>query len=137
METGKKRFEHTEEFREDKSRPILIVDDSVEILDVLTHILTIGNYRVRIASSGQAAFESIADEIPSLILLDIKMPDMDGYEVCRRLKNDERTAGVPVILMSGFDDTARRTKCFNAGGVDFVTKPFQAEELLARIKVHL
>ncbi|HYA13078.1 MAG TPA: response regulator, partial [Syntrophales bacterium] len=137
MKTKKRHCKQTEEFQEENSSPILVVDDSVEILNLLTDILTIGNYRVRIASSGQAALESIADEIPSLILLDIKMPDMDGYELCHRLKNDERTINIPVIFISGFDDIANKIQGFNSGGVDFIPKPFQSEEVLARIKIHL
>ena len=121
----------------ENSSLILAVDDSPDVRNLLSDILVKGNYRIRTASDGHTALESIANEIPSLILLDITMPDMDGYEVCQHLKNDERTAGIPVIFISGLHNTADKIKGFNAGGVDFVTKPFQPKEVLARIKIHL
>ena len=137
MKIGKTHCHQKEIFPKEDTGTILVVDDSPEMLNLLTDILTIGNYRVRIASNGQTALESIANEMPSLILLDVKMPDMDGYEVCQRLKDDERTAGIPVIFISGFDETANKIKSFESGGIDFITKPFQSAELLARIKIHL
>jgi PAS domain S-box-containing protein len=137
MKTRKSSCKQTEDFPKNEVRPILVVDDSQEMLKLLTDILTNGNYRVRTASSGQMALESITSELPNLILLDIRMPDMDGYEVCRRLKSDERSSSIPVIFISGFDDTADKIKGFNAGGVDYITKPFQPKEVLARVKIHL
>jgi DNA-binding response OmpR family regulator len=79
----------------------------------------------------------VAIEAPDLILLDVKMPDMDGYEVCRRLKSDEQTRNIPLIFISGLDDVVDKVKGFGAGGVDYITKPFDPEDLLARIETHL
>lgn len=120
-----------------ESSQILIVDDTPANLKLLSEILTRHNYQVRPASSGSLALKSVAIEKPDLILLDIKMPNMDGYEVCRRLKLDESSAKIPIIFISALDDTADKVKGFNAGGIDYITKPFQTEEILARIKTHL
>ena len=122
---------------QDNSPQILIVDDSLEILNLLTDILDSHGYRVSPFSSGEAALKSMMIEVPDLILLDIKMPDMDGYEVCSRLKSDEKTSRIPVIFISGLDDAAEKVKGLNAGGVDYITKPFQLAEVLARIETHL
>ena len=121
------------------SRPsqILIVDDTPANLKLLSEILTRHNYQVRPASSGFLALKSVAVEKPDLILLDIKMPNMDGYEVCRRLKADKSSAKIPVIFISALDDINDKIKGFNAGGVDYITKPFQTEEILARVKTHI
>jgi PAS domain S-box-containing protein len=137
MKTRKSRYEHADDSLKEEVRRILVVDDSQEMLNLLTDILTNGNHLVRTASSGQMALESITSEIPNLILLDIRMPDMDGYEVCRCLKSDERSKSIPVIFISGVDDTADKIKGFNAGGVDFITKPFQPSEVMARVRIHL
>ncbi len=74
---------------------------------------------------------------PDLILLDVKMPDMDGYEVCRHLKENEKNRDIPIIFISGLGETTQRVQGFNAGGVDYITKPFEAEEVLARVKTHV
>ncbi len=116
---------------------ILIVDDTPDSLQFLTRILAERGYRVRPASSGYLALRSVAAKVPDLILLDIKMPDMDGYEVCRRLKSDEQSRQVPVIFISALEETSDKVKGFNAGGVDYITKPFQPEEVLARVRIHL
>ena len=78
-----------------------------------------------------------AEEPPELILLDIRLPDMDGFEVCRRLKEDHRTHNIPVIFISGLDEVVDKVKGFAAGGADFITKPYQGEEVLARVEAHL
>lgn len=116
---------------------ILVVDDALINLKLLTEILIKRGYRVRPASSGQLALKSVAAATPDLILLDIKMPDMDGYEVCRRLKSDERSRSIPVIFISALDEAADKLKGFDAGGVDYVVKPFHAAEVLARVETHL
>jgi len=116
---------------------ILIVDDIPANLKLLTDILTEEGYRVRPAGGGYLALRSVAIRLPDLILLDVKMPDMDGYEVCRRLKSDEKSRHIPVLFVSALDDTADKVKGFMAGGVDYITKPFQAEEVLARVEMHL
>ena len=133
-ETGNKQAEH---IQKGNSSKILVVDDSPNILTLLTDILTDYGYKVRTASSGDTALQSVAVEAPDLILLDIKMPDMDGYEICRKLKSDEHRRNIPVIFISGLYDTTDKVKGFNAGGVDYITKPFQFEEVLARIEIHL
>ena len=116
---------------------ILVVDDTPASLQLLTGILTGHGYRVRPASDGHLALRSVAAEAPGLILLDVKMPDMDGYEVCRRLKADEHSRKIPVIFISALGETAEKVEGFKAGGVDYITKPFEPEEVLARIGTHL
>ncbi|MEW6291247.1 MAG: response regulator [Thermodesulfobacteriota bacterium] len=116
---------------------ILIVDDDHASLQLLTEILGSHGYRVRPASSGRLALRTVAIARPDLILLDVKMPDIDGYEVCRRLKAEQASCDIPVIFISGLYGTAEKVKGFDAGGVDYITKPLQPEEILARVKTHL
>ena len=116
---------------------ILVVDDTPANLRLLADLLAKHGYRVRPASDGALALKSVAAKIPDLILLDVSMPDMDGYEVCRRLKADEKSSRIPVIFISAFGDTDQKVTGFAAGGVDYITKPFEAEEVLARVKTHL
>ena len=116
---------------------ILVVDDEATNLRLLRHTLTEFGYRVRAAPSGKFALQFVQFSIPDLILLDIRMPEMDGYEVCRRLKADPQTAEIPVIFLSAAQDVAYKMKAFELGAVDFVSKPFLAEELIARINTHL
>lgn len=116
---------------------ILVVDDTPANLKLITEILAGRGYRVRAASSGRLALKTVAVELPDLILLDVKMPDMDGYEVCRRLKADSRSRMIPVIFISALADTEDKIQGFQAGGVDYITKPFQAEEVHARVSTHL
>jgi DNA-binding NtrC family response regulator len=116
---------------------ILVVDDTPANLRLLTDLLAQHGYRVRPASDGALALKSVAAKTPDLILLDVSMPDMDGYEVCRRLKADEKQRRIPVIFISAFGDTQQKVAGFEAGGVDYITKPFEAEEVLARVRTHL
>jgi DNA-binding NtrC family response regulator len=116
---------------------ILVVDDTPANLRLLTDLLAKHGYRVRPASDGALALKSVAAKTPDLILLDISMPDLDGYEVCRRLKADEQNRRIPVIFISAFGDTQQKVIGFEAGGVDYITKPFEAEEVLARVRTHL
>jgi len=116
---------------------ILVVDDTPANLDLLSEILTKDGFEVRPAKSGGLALVSAQNIPPDLVLLDIMMPEMDGYEVCRQLKEDEQTRDVPVIFISALEETVDRVQAFNVGGVDFITKPFQAEEVLARVRTHL
>ena len=116
---------------------ILIVDDTPDNLRLLARLLEEEGYDVRPASSGTRALSAVQADLPDLILLDIKMPEMSGYEVCERLKGDERTGRVPIIFISALQDTSEKTKGFALGGVDYITKPFQAEEVLARVETHL
>jgi len=116
---------------------ILVVDDTPESLRVLTGMLQPEGYTVRPANSGKLALASIAAQPPDLILLDIRMPGMDGFEVCRRLKSDEATCHIPVIFQSAATELADRLEGLRLGAVDYISKPFQREELLARVKTHL
>jgi len=116
---------------------ILVVDDTTANLLLLNSLLTGHGYVVYPASDGELALEFIRSTLPDLILLDIRLPGMDGYEVCRRLKADERTCAVPVIFISILEDERDKVKGFQAGGVDYITKPFQPEEVLARVGTHL
>lgn len=116
---------------------ILIVDDTPDNLRVLSAMLTNRGYEVRKALNGQRAIASVQSETPNLILLDIKMPEMDGYTVCKQLKASSRTCEVPIIFISALDDAIDKVRAFTAGGVDYVTKPFQEAEVLARIEHQL
>ena len=116
---------------------ILVVDDTPANLQLLTSILTDHGYRVRPASDGLLALQSVTAKAPDLILLDVKMPEIDGYEVCRRLKTVERTRNIPVLFISALVDPSEKVKGFEAGGLDYITKPFAAEEVLARVGLHI
>ncbi|MGP1373621.1 MAG: response regulator [Almyronema sp.] len=120
-------------FKED----ILIVDDTPNNLRLLSQMLSQHGYEVRKALSGHMALTSAKAEPPDLILLDIRMPQMDGYQVCRSLKANPQTAEIPVIFISALDDVLDKVKAFEVGGVDYVTKPFQAAEVLARVEHQL
>ncbi len=116
---------------------ILIVDDTLINLDLLTEILTGHGYKVRSVPSGSMALKAIRVVPPDLILLDIMMPEMDGYEVCQQLKADEQTCDIPVIFLSALTKTEDKVKALSIGAVDYITKPFQVEEVLARVETHL
>jgi len=106
-------------------------------LRLLTDILKDRGYKVRPAPNGARAMATIHKEPPELILLDIMMPGMDGYEVCRRLKSEDITKDIPIIFLSALNEVVDKVKAFKVGGVDFITKPFQVEEVLARVNIHL
>ncbi|MBT9316696.1 two-component system response regulator [Leptothoe spongobia] len=116
---------------------ILVVDDVPPNLDFLSTVLAQQGYKVRSAINGEVALKIAKAAQPDLILLDIKMPGMDGYEVCRLLKASPLTQEIPVIFLSALDETNDKVKAFGMGGVDYIPKPFQAEELLARVSNHL
>jgi light-regulated signal transduction histidine kinase (bacteriophytochrome) len=116
---------------------ILIVDDTPDNLRLLSKTLSEQGYEVQCAINGNLALMAVKHERPDLILLDIKMPEMDGYEVCKRLKNQAETAEIPVIFLSALDDVFDKVKAFNIGGADYITKPFQVEEVFARIENQL
>jgi diguanylate cyclase (GGDEF)-like protein/PAS domain S-box-containing protein len=113
---------------------ILIVDDLPDNLRVLSAALSDYGYQVRCAKNGSMAIMGAQNAPPDLILLDIKMPDLDGYEVCQRLKADPKTCEIPVIFLSALDDVFDKVKAFAVGGVDYITKPFQIEEIIVRVK---
>lgn len=116
---------------------ILIVDDEPQNLRLLVQLLTFYDYQVRAVNSGRLALQSARLEPPALILLDVMMPEMDGYETCTQLKADPNTKDIPVIFLSALDTLQDKVAAFQAGGVDYIIKPFQAEEVLARIATHL
>ncbi|MDP2771343.1 MAG: response regulator [Giesbergeria sp.] len=116
---------------------ILAVDDTSASLRLLTDILKEEGYEVRSAINGELALGAAASNPPDLILLDIRMPGMDGYEVCRRLKADPATRDVPVIFVSAVTETDEKVRGFEIGAVDFVSKPYQRDELMARVRTHL
>ena len=116
---------------------ILIVDDTAANRILLTAILLEAGYGVRAAASGELALRNVQDRAPALVLLDVKMLGMDGFEVCRRLKENTLTRDIPVIFLSALTDTAAKLKGFALGAVDYITKPFQSDEVLARVRVHL
>jgi diguanylate cyclase (GGDEF)-like protein len=113
---------------------ILVVDDILDNLRILSSSLSERGYQVRCAKNGAMALLTSKKEPPDLILLDIKMPEMDGYEVCQKLKADELTRHIPVIFLSAFDDVLDKVKAFSVGGVDYITKPLQIEEVVVRIQ---
>lgn len=122
-----------------RNRPddILIVDDTLPNLKLLSQMLTERGYQVRAALNGKRALAAIQSAPPDLILLDIIMPEIDGYELCRRLKEEERTCNIPVLFISALSETEDKVKGFSVGGLDYITKPFQLEEVLARVETHL
>ncbi|MDO8803942.1 MAG: hybrid sensor histidine kinase/response regulator [Elusimicrobiota bacterium] len=127
----------TEQILLKKTSSVLMVDDIPANLELLSVMLKVRGYKVRAAVSGEMALQAARNDPPDLILLDINMPEMNGYEVCRQLKADERLKDVPVIFLSALNETMDKVKAFGAGGVDFITKPFQFEEVEARVETHL
>jgi two-component system, sensor histidine kinase and response regulator len=116
---------------------LLLVDDTLANLQLLTGMLRQRGYTLRPAPSGKLALKAARAVPPDLILLDIRMPEMDGYEVCRQLKTDPALAEIPVIFLSALTEPGDKEKAFSEGGVDYITKPFQVEEVIARVKIHL
>jgi two-component system sensor histidine kinase/response regulator len=116
---------------------IMAVDDQPENLRLLEDMLRHRGYVVRSFPRGRLALAAASKNPPDLILLDINMPEMNGYEVCERLKEDERLAGIPVIFLSALDETEDKVKAFRSGGVDYIAKPFQVDEVQARVETHL
>lgn len=116
---------------------ILIIDDSEMMLKLISAAFRAEGYELLTAQSGKEALEITRRVVPSLILLDVVLPDTDGYQICKTLRNDPRTAQIPIMMLTGFSDLENRLKAFEAGADDFMQKPFQMEELQARVKVHL
>ena len=116
---------------------ILIVDDTHSNLQLLVSMLKDYGYKARPVSSGPAGIRAAQSSPPDLILLDINMPQIDGYEVCKRLKADEKLKSIPVIFISGLNEPLDKVRAFQVGGVDYITKPFEVEEVAARVDTHL
>ena len=116
---------------------ILIVDDVEDNLEILGDLLKFDGYNVQAARSGEAALKMAQESLPDLILLDILMPGMDGFEVCNRLKADESTRDIPVIFVSSMNDIDSKVQGFKIGGIDYINKPFQHAEILVRVNTHI
>jgi DNA-binding response OmpR family regulator len=116
---------------------VMIVDDTPANLRLLSQMLSEHGYRVRPVPDGALVLAAVRAEYPDLVLIDIRMPGMDGYEVCERLKADARTRDIPVIFISAIDAIQDKLRAFTIGGANYVTKPFQLEEVLARVQTHL
>jgi signal transduction histidine kinase len=119
------------------SANILVVDDTPANLHLLVNMLRRRGYSVRPVPSGALALEVAGYEVPDIVLLDVTMPGMNGYEVCEKFKADEKLKDVPIIFISALDETNDKVKAFSVGGVDYISKPFQQEEVLARVRTHL
>lgn len=120
-----------------KSFDILIVDDTPEHIDVAVQVLKDSNFKIRVATDGNTALKLIYHQKPDLILLDIYMPEMDGFELCRLIKNTPDLKSIPIIFLTSFSDEESIRKGFESGGQDYVVKPFNASELLSRVNTHL
>jgi putative two-component system response regulator len=116
---------------------IMVVDDQPANLKLLEDLLTQQGHAVRSFPRGRLALDGAARNLPDLILLDINMPEMNGFEVCKRLKADDKLASIPVLFLSALSETRDKVNAFRAGGVDYITKPFQLEEVRARVETHL
>ena len=115
---------------------ILVVDDTESNVDILVDALS-EDYDVSVAMDGESALEIVEEEPPDLILLDIMMPDMDGYEVCEKLKSDSNTKAIPIIFLSGATDEASKEKGLALGAIDYITKPIEKNIVLSKLKEHL
>src|SRR4028119_209791 len=116
---------------------ILVVDDTPANLEVVCETLSDAGYEVATAIDGDRALKRVQAYPPALILLDVQMPGIDGFETCKRLKADPKTASIPIIFMTALSDADSKVKGFHLGAVDYITKPFQEQEVLARVKTHL
>lgn len=116
---------------------ILLVDDNNNNLKVLGAVLSSRSYRIALASNGEECMDFVDKQVPDLIFLDIMMPGQNGFEVCKRLKDNPKTKHVPIVFISALANPQHITKAFESGGVDYLVKPFDKEDLLARAKVHL
>jgi DNA-binding response OmpR family regulator len=123
--------------RQSEQDAILVVDDQPANLKVLLSFLQEQDYRVYMVDSGQRAMEILPRVRPDLVLLDVMMPGMNGFEICRRIKTDKELAALPVIFMTALDSAEDKVTGFSAGAVDYITKPFQQTEVLARIHTHI
>ncbi|NEO26426.1 MAG: response regulator, partial [Kamptonema sp. SIO4C4] len=123
---------------DNNNKPVLlIVDDNPTNIKVLFNFLKESGFKVLVAKDGDSALSKLQEVSPALVLLDIMMPGIDGFETCRRMKDDSKTQDIPVIFMTALSDTVDKVKGLSLGAVDYITKPFQQEEVLARINLHL
>lgn len=122
---------------QNKKPLVLLVDDVAKNIQLLSNILSRRNYQIAFATNGSQALNMVAQIQPDIILLDIMMPGMDGFEVCRKLKEEDSTKQIPIIFLTGKTDTSDITTGFQCGAIDYITKPFNTEELLARVDTHL
>jgi len=120
-----------------KQGKILVVDDTPENLELLCRILSRKGFHVSLAETGQQALELVHQDAPEIILLDVCMPKMDGYEVCQALKQDFATKDIPIIFVSAMDEVLDKIEAFRVGGIDYITKPFHAAEVIMRVDIHL
>jgi DNA-binding response OmpR family regulator len=116
---------------------LLVVDDDLSALQTMDAFLSRQGYEVRCARNGEMALMFAHEDPPELILLDIRLPDLDGFQVCRRLKEGQKTSDIPIIFISALDEVVDKVRGFGAGAVDYIAKPFQAEEVLARVETHI
>jgi len=116
---------------------ILVVDDTPENLELLCRILSRKGFQITLAETGQQALEVVQQDAPEIILLDVCMPYMDGYEVCQALKQDPTTKDIPILFVSAMDEVLDKIKAFQIGGIDYITKPFHAAEVIMRVNIHL
>ncbi len=122
---------------EEKNTAILVIDDQPANLKVLLNFLKQQDFEVRMAENGEWALQVLDTYVPDIILLDVMMPGMDGFETCRRIKENKTTAGIPVIFITALDSVEDKVAGFEAGGIDYITKPFQQVEVLARVNTHV
>ncbi len=116
---------------------ILIVDDTPANLDTISTVLSDAGYEIAVATSGERALQNLERRSPDLILLDVMMPGIDGFETCERIKANSRICNIPIIFMTSLIDINNKIKGFNCGAVDYISKPFQEQEILARVKTHI
>ncbi len=121
----------------DKESLILIVDDSPMNTQILGNMLDKNGYKLAMAKNGMEALDYVNRKLPDLILLDIMMPEMDGFEACTKLKQIDSTKNIPILFITALSSISDKLKAFEAGGLDYITKPFIEEEVLARVKVHI
>lgn len=123
--------------KENSNYTILIADDNPNNLKVLSSMLEKQGYQVRISTNGEQVLKSIAIKSPDLIMLDIHMPVLDGYDTCKKIKSDQRFRNIPVIFISAMSEAFNKILAFESGGIDYIVKPFQLEEVNIRVKTHL
>lgn len=125
-----------DDYQNPQNASILIVDDTIYNIQLLSLMLIRQGYKVQEATSGLEALDKVNQQLPDIILLDIRMPDINGYEVCTRLKANPATKDVPIIFISSIEEPSEKVEAFSVGGVDYISKPFQLIEVLARIETH-